>query len=702
MRSLACLLIRAVLSVSALVLPFGVPAQQPVPVVPAQPVQVPPAPVVVPGTPVAAPAAVVPESAATPQEPRPASAQEPAGEQGNGDKKDEKKDDKQPPRRGIAIDDMLVHTHCARCHVLDSKQLMTRISYVRKSPEGWAETIKRMIRLHGLQVSPTDAKQLVRSLANSNGLARSEAERGLYESERRVHWSEEQQDQDFRRACAECHPLGRVLLQQRDPEEWQLLRATHVAMFPLARGQMGGGPPEDQSRRGGGGPPRGAGAAPATANANSRGRGNAGSADGNQQGPTQSVGDRVLAKLSEEQPLFSPAWEKWTKNRREVPLAGLWTVTGHETGRGDLSGTIELKRTDADEYEAVWNLAFADGTVVQRQGKGLLYAGYSWRGRSSDPEASGGTQWREVLLLDDAWQSLRGRMFTGAYDEIGCDVTLHRDLGRPRVLSLGDAAVPVPSTGHVLTVRGESFPATIGLADLFVGQGITVTSIERRSDRELRVTLDVANGTELGPRTVAYGTEPGAVALQLYDTVDYVRITPLQGLARIGGARMPKQLERFEAFAVHRGPDGKPYTEDDVDLFQVRPRWALEEFRVYENDDDVRYVGAIDAATGVFTPNVDGPNPQRRWSGNNVGDVFVTAVVELDVAVRPPEPKPVPKLKDEPTTPAATEQAATEPPATAAAAGPLPRERKTFRARSHLLVTVPLYTRWMSLDWEDR
>lgn len=115
---------------------------------------------------------------------------------------------------------MLVHTHCARCHVLDSKQLMTRISYVRKSPEGWAETIKRMIRLHGLQVSPTDAKQLVRSLANSNGLARSEAERGLYESERRVHWSEEQQDQDFRRACAECHPLGRVL-QQRDPEEWQ-------------------------------------------------------------------------------------------------------------------------------------------------------------------------------------------------------------------------------------------------------------------------------------------------------------------------------------------------------------------------------------------------------------------------------------------------------------------------------------------------
>jgi quinohemoprotein amine dehydrogenase len=693
--SFAFVLIRAVMWVSALMLPFGIRTQQPVPVVP-----VPHPPVAAPQAASQAPAAATPAEAATAQDPVQDPPQDPPQDPAGNAEKTEKKDDKQPPRRGIAIDDMLVHTHCSKCHVLDARQLMTRISYVRKSPEGWAETIKRMIRLHGLQVSPGDAKQLVRSLANSNGLARSEAERGLYESERRVHWSEEQQDQDFRRACAECHPLGRVLLQQRDPEEWQLLRATHVAMFPLARGQMGGGPPEEQSRRGGGGPPRGA--------ASTRGRGTGGgggtgsSGDGNQTGPTQSVGDRVLAKLSDDQPLFSPAWEKWTKNRREVPLAGLWTVTGHETGRGDLSGTIELKRTDADEYDTIWNLSFTDGTSIRREGKGLLYAGYSWRGRSTDPAANGGTQWREVLLLDDAWQSLRGRMFTGAYDEIGCDVTLHRDQGRPRVLALGNAAVQVPSTGHVLTVHGESFPPTIGSADLFVGQGITVTGIERRSDRELRVTLDVAAGTELGPRTVAYGTEPGTAVLQLYDTVDYVRITPLQGFARVGGARMPKQLERFEAFAVHRGPDGKPYTEDDIDLFQVRPRWGLEEFRVYENDDDVLYVGAIDATTGVFTPNVDGPNPKRRWSTNNVGDVFVTAEIELDVAVRPPEPKPAPKEKDAPKEGDPQPAAVPVQPASTVAQGPLPRERKTFRARGHLVVTVPLYTRWLSLDWEDR
>jgi hypothetical protein len=216
------------------------------------------------------------------------------------------------------------------------------------------------------------------------------------------------------------------------------------------------------------------------------------------------------------------------------------------------------------------------------------------------------------------------------------------------------------------------------------------------------LVVDTAAGTELGPRTVAFGNDPGTTQVVLYDTVDYVRIRPLQGLARIGGAKHPKQIERFEAFAVHRGPDSKPYTDDDVDLFQVRPRWGLAEFRVRENDDDLQYVGNIDAATGVFTPAVDGPNPARRWQANNIGDVFVTAEVELEVAVRPEPPKPAKPANDD-KKPAEQLPAATQP-APAPAPGPelVLMDKKTFRARSHLLVTVPLYMRWAALDWEDR
>jgi quinohemoprotein amine dehydrogenase len=696
-------------------------AQEPAPVTP--PVTPPP-----PAT--TTPAAVPP--AATPQEPA-------TGDGANAPASDTPK----PVRRGVAVDDLLVLTHCARCHAQDDKQHMTRISYVRKSPEGWSETIKRMGRLYGMQLSPTDAKQLVRSLANSHGLTRSEAERGLYESERRVHWSEDHHEQDFKRACAQCHTLGRVLLQQRDDEEWQLLRATHVAMFPLSRGQMGGGPPEEERRGGGGGggggqgggganaqAPGGTGGQGGAATGGGRGRGNEGGANqgGNQGGGgggpgggSAGVGDRVLQTLAKNQPLFTPEWESWSKNRREVPLAGTWTVSGHETGRGNLIGTAEIVRTDADEYDVVWNLAFTDGSTQLRSGKGLLYAGYSWRGRSQE-RGDGAPSWREVLLLDDTWQTLQGRLFTGNYDEVGVDVKLQRDLGRTRVLALGNTAIAIPSTGHRLDVHGEGFATDIAAGDFFVGEGLSITSIERRSARHVVVVVDAALGTELGPRTVAYRSDPAGAQVTLYDTVDYVRIRPLQGLARIGGAKLPKQIERFEAFAVHRGKDEKPYTADDVDLFQVRPRWALDEFKVRENDDDLQYVGGIDSLTGVFTPNIDGPNPARKWQGNNVGDVFVTAEVELDVAVRPEpkKPEPAPEKKPAEPKPAGEQPAAPNPPEPKPESkaetpppkpapkppepppGPPAREKKTFRARSHLVVTVPLYVRWYSLDWEDR
>ena len=36
------------------------------------------------------------------------------------------------------------------------------------------------------------------------------------------------------------------------------------------------------------------------------------------------------------------------------------------------------------------------------------------------------------------------------------------------------------------------------------------------------------------------------------------------------------------------------------------------------------YVGTLDDR-GLFTPNVDGPNPNRRNNRNNYGDVWVVA-----------------------------------------------------------------------------
>ena len=668
--------------------------------------------------PVERPGASAPASAS------PAAATAPAAGQDPTAKKAPEKPKKRPEKPGIPVEDLLVQSLCVRCHFRDERNHMTRISYIRKSPEGWAQSIKRMGRLHGLQLTPATAKMLVRSLSNSHGLSRSEAQRGLYESERRVHWSEEHHDADFKRACAQCHPLGRALLQYRDKEEWQLLRATHVAMFPLSRGQMGGGPPRETSSSRGGFPGN-SGAPPSSANASSasstnrRGGGNTSTTPtppSNRRGGGSGVGDRVLDQLSKDQPLFTPEWEAWTQNKREVPLQGTWSVHGHETGRGDIIGTLEMKRTGADEYDLTWNLNWSDGSSAVRTGKGVLYAGYSWRGRTRGKD---GVNWREVLLLDDQWQKFTGRVFTGNYDEIGFDVTLDRDLGRTRILALGNASVPVPAKDHALDVYGEGFGADVQASDFFIGQGLTVTGAERKTDRHVVLRVSAAPGTKLGTRSLAYGPRPGSATVTLYDTVDYVRVRPLQGLSRNGGGKNPRQLERFEAYAVHRGKDGKPYTKDDVDLFQVRGKWALAEFAVRDDDDDLQYVGAIDATTGVFTPNIDGPNPKRKWQANNVGDVFVTFETSLDVPVRPPEKKKKEaddkdgesKDADSDTGGSDTGGSDTENKTVESKEGDsqakqapevAAREVKKFFARSHLIVTVPIYVRWQVLDWEDR
>jgi quinohemoprotein amine dehydrogenase len=162
----------------------------------------------------------------------------------------------------------------------------------------------------------------------------------------------------------------------------------------------------------------------------------------------------------------------------------------------------------------------------------------------------------------------------------------------------------------------------------------------------------------VGPRDVVVAGAVVPAALTVYDKIDSVRVLPQAGLARVGGAVFPKMYQQFEAVAFTNGPDGQPNTADDFNLGAVEATWAMEEYAATFGDDDTKYVGSIDAA-GMFTPNVDGPNPQRSGQRNNVGDVWVIANVA-------PEPA-------------------------RGIASPI-------RARGHLVVSVPVYMRWMGSE----
>jgi quinohemoprotein amine dehydrogenase len=124
-------------------------------------------------------------------------------------------------------------------------------------------------------------------------------------------------------------------------------------------------------------------------------------------------------------------------------------------------------------------------------------------------------------------------------------------------------------------------------------------------------------------------------------------------MARLGGVKFPKQFQQFEAVAYNRGPDGKPQTADDINLGPIDVEWSIDEFPSTYDDDDKDFVGSLDAR-GLFTPNIEGPNPKRRKGVDNYGDVWVVASY-----------KPKDAAKD-----------------------------ATLKARSYLVVTVPLYVRW--------
>ena len=102
------------------------------------------------------------------------------------------------------------------------------------------------------------------------------------------------------------------------------------------------------------------------------------------------------------------------------------------------------------------------------------------------------------------------------------------------------------------------------------------------------------------------------------------------------------------SFAVYPG-SFDPMTNGHLDIL----RRALVVF------EEVRIAVAYnqEKPSGLFTPNLDGPNPKRSGNRNNIGDVWTVAVLAPDAALGTTKP---------------------------------------LRARAHLLVTVPVYMNWFT------
>jgi quinohemoprotein amine dehydrogenase len=266
------------------------------------------------------------------------------------------------------------------------------------------------------------------------------------------------------------------------------------------------------------------------------------------------------------------------------------------------------------------------------------------------------------MLVERAQKTMAGRWFGGAYDELGMEVTLTRIGADPVVVGASLPAVKTSASVPLLRLYGANFPPRLTPAQVSLGQGLTVTRVVSATPDLVTLAVDVAADAAPGPRDILVAGAHAPAALTVYDRVDAIRVLPQAGLARVGGVVFPKQYQQFEAVAFHNGPDKAPNTADDWNLGAVDATWSMEEYAATFDDTDVKYVGAIDAA-GLFTPNVDGPNPERKmseadqWGRNNIGDVWVVASVTADPA--------------------------------RGIASPL-------RARSQLVVAPPVYVNWLA------
>jgi quinohemoprotein amine dehydrogenase len=263
------------------------------------------------------------------------------------------------------------------------------------------------------------------------------------------------------------------------------------------------------------------------------------------------------------------------------------------------------------------------------------------------------------MFVDRDWRSMEGRWFTGGYDELGLDVRLERVGAEAHVFGTDKSALRAGATGQELRIYGANLPASLQPSQIDLGPGVTVTRVIAVTGDTATLAVDVAANAPSGARDLFLAGASRPKVLAVYDRIDGIKVTPNWAMARVGGVTFPKALAQFEARAYSNGTDNRGDTADDIDLGVVDATWSLEEFTAIYDDDDIKYVGEIDKATGRFTPNIEGPNPARKGQRNNIGDVYVVATYS-------------PASGD--ATPA-----------------------KPLRARAHLLVTVPVY-----MNWEQR
>ena len=216
---------------------------------------------------------------------------------------------------GIPVTNQLVISKCGTCHARDQKGNLSRISWERTTPEGWQEAIKRMGRLNGMKLSPSDSRAILKYLATYHGLAPEEAKPVMFLAEHRSV-DEKPAPAELQGTCNYCHAYSRALSWRRPKSDWLMLENMHMAQF-------------------------------ITAETTFRHTFFLGPMKTNPDAPEP--GEIAIDYLAKNAPLHTPEWSAWRARLRAPRLAGRWLVTASVPGRGKYYGEMTIEQGAAED-----------------------------------------------------------------------------------------------------------------------------------------------------------------------------------------------------------------------------------------------------------------------------------------------------------------------------------------------------------------
>ncbi len=468
----------------------------------------------------------------------------------------------------------LVNDYCAACHEQGDDGGLSRISDVRKTPEGWDMTIFRMQHVHGLELEDDERFAIIKYLSAEYGLTPQEAEPFRYAIENRAYFIDVAPNDDLDALCGRCHTNARYGLQRRTADDWLKHMHFHAGQFPSLE-----------------------------YHARSRDR-----------YWWQEVTTKTYKELASLYPFQNDDWDKWKTAEHKSPV-GSWRVAGHRPGLGDYQGVMTVLK-DGDYFKAEYDLYDMDGNALSGDSKSVIYTGYEWRGSG----ALNGVETREVYALSEDGDQMIGRWYEAAHYDMGGEFKAVRIKGSKAQILIKSSDYIRLGENKKITLHGVGLNKKIS-AD----KGLSVKVIKRN---KTSVTLNIIANKDLVSGSYKVAVGQAETEITVYDMVDSVRVYPEWTIARVGGGTTPPVTAQFEAVAYMKGKDGKIGSDDDIKIGIMPAEWNAVSFdEEAEHMKDAEFAGTINQQ-GNFMPAGAGPNPKRKYATNNAGNLRIIANVK--------------------------------------------------------------------------